>query len=251
MAKEFSQPHEVVYYECDVNGAMTIPSIISVAIKVSETQSELLQRGTAFIHQFGVTWILTNYHLEVNRLPKVGETIDVVTKAEEYNKYFCYRTFWLRTQTGEELVKIRAVFALMNMETRKMSSVTEEIIAPFESEKITKIHRFGKLEKIVEGFTLPYRVRFYDIDSNQHVNNAVYFHWLLDVLGYEFLTTYIPKEMTIRYDKEVEYGNEITSVVETVQTDSERKTRHAICLGEQTCCEALIIWQKITDTVNN
>ena len=27
---------------------------------------------------------------------------------------------------------------------------------------------------------------FFDIDGNQHVNNAIYFNWLLDVLGYDF-----------------------------------------------------------------
>ena len=41
---------------------------------------------------------------------------------------------------------------------------------------------------------LPYRVRFYDIDSNQHVNNAMYFNWIIDVLGYDFLTTHIPEK---------------------------------------------------------
>ncbi len=36
----------------------------------------------------------------------------------------------------------------------------EEIIAPFESEKIKKIKRQEKIEKIDSGFMLPYRVRF-------------------------------------------------------------------------------------------
>lgn len=35
---------------------------------------------------------------------------------------------------------------------------------------------------------------FFDIDGNQHVNNAIYFNWLLDVLGYDFLTTHQPKK---------------------------------------------------------
>ncbi|BDP81555.1 hypothetical protein EfmAA290_22310 [Enterococcus faecium] len=62
---------------------------------------------------------------------------------------------------------------------RKMSSVNEEIIAPFESEKIKKIKRQEKIEKIDSGFMLPYRVRFYDIDSNQHFYNAMYFNWIM------------------------------------------------------------------------
>lgn len=59
----------------------------------------------------------------------------MTTQAMQYNKYFCYRDFWITTESGEELVHIESIFSLMNYTTRKISSVTEDIIAPFESEK--------------------------------------------------------------------------------------------------------------------
>ncbi len=244
MATKYTVPHEVAYYECDVNGTMTLSSMIAVAIKVSEEQSDQLERGTDFVHGFGLTWIITNYQLFIMRLPQVGETIRIATQAMEYNKYFCYRNFWLTTESGEELVRIETIFALMNLESRKMSSVPAEIIAPYESEKITKIKRYPKIEKVVAGDSLPFRVRFYDIDSNQHVNNAVYFNWMLDVLGYEFLTTMTPTYVNIRFDKEVEYGNEIASHFEVLPEVTQTKTRHEIRIGAQTYCEAQIDWQK-------
>lgn len=245
MAKEFTRQHEVVYYECDRTGSMTIPMLISIAIRISEEQSDQLNRGTDFIQSFGVTWILTNYHVMISRLPQVGETVSVTTKAQEYNKYFCYRTFWFYDEAGNELVKIESVFALMDIHTRKMSRVTEEIIAPFESEKISKIRRFGQLTKLdkEKPYTqLPYRVRFYDIDSNQHVNNAIYFNWILDALGYDFLNQHQPKSITIRYEKEVSYGNQIDSLVQIDETTI--CSRHLIQVGDDRCCEAEIEWQK-------
>jgi len=245
LATKYTAPHEVSYYECDVNGTMTLSAMIAIAIKVSEDQSDQLNRGSDFVRSFGLTWIVTNYQFFIERLPKVGEKIYISTQAQEYNKYFCYRNFWLTTEEGEELVRIETIFVLMNIETRKLSRVVDEIIAPFESQKITKIKRFGKLEKIVAGESLPYRVRFFDIDSNHHVNNAVYFHWILDVLGRDFLTSYVPKTITIRYDKEVEYGNEIASVVEKIDQDQAMCTRHAIMIHEETCCEALIEWKEL------
>ncbi|KAF1303783.1 acyl-[acyl-carrier-protein] thioesterase [Enterococcus saccharolyticus] len=242
MASKYTQTHEVTYYECDVNATMTLSSMIAVAIKVSEDQSDQLNRGADFIHRFGLTWIVTNYQFFIQRLPKVGEKIQITTQAQSYNKYFCYRNFWLTTEAGEELVRIETIFALMNMETRKMSSVPEEIIAPFESEKVKKIQRYPKIEKVVAGESYPFRVRFYDIDSNQHVNNSVYFTWMLDALGYDFLTTHEPTYMHIRFDKEVEYGNEIMSHFE-IETDEGMKTRHEIRIGEQTYCEANVEWR--------
>ena len=243
MAKKYSRKHEVAYYECDINQTMTFPAMLGIVIKTSEDQSDSLGRSSDFIKNFGLTWVITNYSMEITRLPRVGEIVNVTTQAMEYNKYFCYRNFWIHDEAGNELVKIDSVFVLMDFVNRKMSSVNEEIIAPFESEKIKKIKRQPKIEKIEAGFMLPYRVRFYDIDSNQHVNNAMYFNWMIDVLGREFLTTHVPKSVVIRFDKEVEYGHEIESHFEQIPVENGVKTRHEIRMQDQIFCEANIMWE--------
>lgn len=160
MAQKYTKKHEVSYYECDINKTMTFPSMLGVVIKTSEEQSDHLGRGTDFVSSFGLTWVITNYSMKINRLPHVGETIDVTTQAMQYNKFFCYRNFWIHDEEGNELVEIESVFVLMDLVNRKMSSVNEEIIAPFESEKIKKIKRQEKIEPIESGLMLPYRVRF-------------------------------------------------------------------------------------------
>ncbi|WP_270280395.1 acyl-ACP thioesterase domain-containing protein [Enterococcus gallinarum] len=251
MVAKYQKEHEVAYYECDINQTMTFPAMLGVAIKVSEEQSAVLERGPEYIRSFGLTWIITTYHITVNRLPMVGEQIMVSTQAKEYNKYFCYRYFWLHDAQGNELVKIESVFALMDLETRKVSSVPDEIVAPFESEKIKRIKRYPKINSPEKGHFLPYRVRFYDIDSNQHVNNAMYFNWLLDVLGYEFLTTHQVKEITIRFDREVEYGNLVESHFETIRDENDLETLHEIRIGETTYCEAAMKWHERTKNNEN
>ena len=64
------------------------------------------------------------------------------------------------------------------------------------------------------------------------------FNWLLDVLGYEFLTTHQVKEITIRFDREVEYGNLVESHFETIRDENHLETLHEIRIGETTYCEA-------------
>lgn len=249
MAVKFSTQHEVVYYECDFNGRMTFPAMIAAAIKTSEDQSEALNRGADFVNKLGLTWILTNYQLQITRMPRVGEKLTISTMAMEYNKYFCYRHFWIADAQGNQLVLIESVFALMNIENRKMASVPEAVIAPYESEKVTRIRRYPKIEKVVEGQSQFYQVRVYDIDSNHHVNNAVYFNWLLDVLGMDFLTSHEPVSALIRYDKEIEYGVQVESRYDQVPVTNENgealiTTRHEIRVGAAVCCEANITWRK-------
>lgn len=244
MAKKYSSTHEVVYYECDVNQNMTLPALVAVAVKVSEEQSESLDRSSDYVHKLGLGWVITSYQIRLKRLPKAGEIIKVTTQAQEYNKYFCYRNFWFTAEDGTELALVESVFVLMNQETRKLSSVPEDVIAPYECEKVTKIKRSPAIEKIENGRVLPYRVRFYDIDSNQHVNNSVYFNWMIDSLSFDFLTSYVPAYINIRFDKEVEYGVEIESRVEEVETEEGYRTRHEIHIGDALYCEANITWEK-------
>ena len=127
MGKKYGEKHKVGYYECDVTGHMTQPAMLAVAIEISEAQSAALGRDSHFVQSLGVTWIITNYQITYNRLPRALETITVSTMAMEYNKFFCYRNFWLEDEAGNELVKIEAVFALMDLNTRKVATVSDEI----------------------------------------------------------------------------------------------------------------------------
>lgn len=244
MAKKYTIPYEVAYYDGDITRKMTIPSMLAVVIKASEEQSDALDRGSDFVASFGLGWVITNYEIQISRLPMVGEKLAVTTQAMAYNKYFCYRNFWIHDEQGNECVLIKSTFVLMDKENRKMSSVLPEIIQPYESEKITKIYRGEKIEKVKNGTALPYRVRYFDIDGNQHVNNAIYFNWLLDVLGYDFLTEYEPTFINVKFDKEVEYGQEIESHYEILDHEAGKTTRHEIKIAGQTYCEANMNWRK-------
>ena len=242
MGKKYTMPYEVAYYDGDITKRMTLPAMLAVVIKTSEEQSDLLGRSAEFVAGFGLGWVITNYEIEISRLPVVGEKINVTTQAMSYNKYFCYRNFWIHDQEGNECVLIKSTFVLMNKENRKMSSVLEEIIAPYESEKVKKIYRNEKIDKVENGHSHTYRVRFFDIDGNQHVNNAIYFNWLLDVLGYDFLSRHQPVKVNVKFDKEVEYGHQVESHYEVIEGVDGPCTRHEIRIGDQLYCEANIQW---------
>lgn len=242
MAKEYTSSYEVAYYDGDITRKMTISSMLAVMIKVSEEQSDYLNRGSDFVASFDLSWVITNYEMQISRLPRVGETIKITTKAMSYNKYFCYRNFWIRDEQGNECVCIQATFVLINRKNRKMSAVLPEIIAPYESEKISKIKRPKKIEKVLTEQFLTFRVRYFDIDGNRHVNNAVYFNWMLDVLGYDFLVSHEPIAMNVKFDKEVEYGQHIESYYEI--DPQLLVTKHEIRIAGKTYCEANMEWRK-------
>lgn len=241
MNKRYAIQHEVTYYECDINQEMTIPSLLSVAIKASTDQSDSLDRGFAYVSKLGLGWVITQTTIAVTRMPKEGEQLLVETMPTEYNRFFCYRDFWVKDLAGDELVKLQMAFVLMDVENRKIASATEAIMAPFDSVQTKKIKRWPKIRGVANGTIKPYRVRFYDLDGNRHVNNARYFNWIIDSLDYDFLTTHRLKQAVIKFDKEIQYGHEIASHCEVVQ--EEALSLHEIRLADTLCCEANLFWE--------
>ena len=86
MGNRYTEPHEIVYYECDVTGRVTLPMLLNIVLQASEKQSIFLERGLDYNAKLGVGWVITNYEIRISRLPKVGEIVFASTEAVTYNK---------------------------------------------------------------------------------------------------------------------------------------------------------------------
>ena len=89
-----------------------------------------------------------------------------------------------------------------------------------------------------------YRVRYFDIDGNQHVNNAHYFEWMMDVLDGDFLRTHQVVKMQTEFAHEVRYGQTVTSTGSTpVEKEGLMVTHHQITCQGQESARATFYWQ--------
>ncbi|ABP90405.1 Acyl-ACP thioesterase [Streptococcus suis 05ZYH33] len=77
-------------------------------------------------------WVVTDYELTIQRLPKYNETITIKTEAVAYNKFFCHRMFYIYDAAGNLLLDILCYFVLIDFETRKVAPVPEDLIAPYQ-----------------------------------------------------------------------------------------------------------------------
>ena len=74
---------------------------------------------------------MTDYELNIHRLPTYNETITIVTEAIAYNKFFCHRMFYIYDENGNLLLDILCYFVLIDFETRKVAPVPEVLIDHF------------------------------------------------------------------------------------------------------------------------
>lgn len=249
-ATTFSEQHQITFYETDVTNTVTPAMLINMIILASEDQTTSLGVGSDVVIKLGIGWVVTQYKMAITRLPKVDETITISTRATCYNRYFAFREFWVHDATGAECVHVESIWVTMNHQTRKIVSIPDDIIAPFQSEQVKMIPRLGRPKRLTpedQLLTKQYRVRYFDIDGNGHVNNSRYFDWLLDALPMSFLTRHDLTEINIRFENEVQYHHVVTSEA-TLMTDVSEPivTKHRILMENgDVATEAEFHWQPI------
>ena len=242
MGLTYQMKMKIPFDMADMNGHIKLPDVILVSLQVSGMQSiELGVSDKTILEDYNLVWIITDYDIEVVRLPRFAEEITIETEALSYNRLFCYRRFTIYDEAGQELIHMMATFVLMDRDSRKVHAVEPEIVAPYQSDFDKKLIRGPKYESLEEPFSKDYHVRFYDLDMNGHVNNSKYLDWIFEVMGADFLTHYIPKKINLKYVKEVRPGGVITSAVERTGLES----KHEITSDGATNAQAIITWQEM------
>lgn len=234
----------VPYYLGDRYHRMTLPHLMNVLIEISGEQTAEI--GVPPAEELGFSWIILQYELDINRLPKTNENITIRTFAKEYNRLFSYREFEVYDEEGNLLLEVLTVFALMN-EKRKLSRLPEELVKGYGSKENRRIRRMPKPktpENLETANRKNYDVRFYDIDSNFHANNSMYYIWMLDALGDEFLATHETIHGNIVFEKEIHIGEKIESYVDfEVDENDILISRHQVKVGDINKCTATFKWK--------
>ena len=242
MGLTYQMKMKIPFDMADMNGHIKLPDVILLSLQVSGMQSiELGVSDKTILEEHNLVWIITDYDIEVVRLPRFAEEITIETEALSYNRLFCYRRFTIYDEAGQEIIRMLATFVLMDRDSRKVHAVEPEIVAPYQSDFDKKLIRGPKYEPLEELVGKDYHVRFYDLDMNGHVNNSKYLDWIFEVMGADFLTQYIPKKINLKYVKEVRPGGVITSSVERTGLES----KHEITSDGATNAQAIITWQEI------
>lgn len=242
MGLTYQMKMKIPFDMADMNGHIKLPDVILLSLQVSGMQSiELGVSDKTILEDYNLVWIITDYDIEVVRLPRFAEEITIETEALSYNRLFCYRRFTIYDEAGQDLIHMMATFVLMDRDSRKVQAVESEIVAPYQSEFDKKLIRGPKYANLEAPISKDYHVRFYDLDMNGHVNNSKYLDWIFEVMGADFLTQYIPKKINLKYVKEVRPGGVITSAVERTGLES----KHEITSDGATNAQAIITWQEM------
>ncbi|KGG53806.1 acyl-[acyl-carrier-protein] thioesterase [Lactobacillus sp. wkB10] len=244
---KYSEKHIVNYYECDENKNLKLPAMIDLMMSVSEHQLDSGNGSTSALTKRGLGWVVTQYHIEVTRLPRPNEEITLTTEPFGYNRFLEYRSYVFTDQNGNELITVKSEWVLFDLQTRKLVSTDKEMMAEIGVPLLKKLPRFPRL-RVQDKYQneRQYRVRYDDLDTNHHMTNGHYFNWFIDTLDRDFLKNHIVKTIDIKFNLEVRYGETPYSRVSVINDENGVKSYHTIAdedKNDKAVCE--LTWRKL------
>ncbi|MCH3904717.1 MAG: thioesterase [Lactobacillus sp.] len=239
--------YQIQFMDCDEQGKLKLSALIKLMMHISNLQLSQIGLGTKDFLTKNLGWVVTQYQFDFKRWPRGSEQVVLTTEAKGFNRFFCYRDFGVETSAGEELITVHSQWVILDLAQRKMVTPTADLLSPLVQEANVRGKRIKRLRPLAEYDKKgSYLVRYDDLDTNHHVDNANYFVWMTDPLGRDFLNQYEPASLLIQFDQEVQYGQ----MVDSLLTVSEQSSQHEIMSAGQKNALALIKWRKVDKETN-
>ena len=184
---EFEYPCHVRYSEVGHRGLMTATALIDAFQDCSTFQSEALGIGMAWLKHQMRAWVLTHWHIVIDRYPSLCEEIAVGTFATSFKGFTAKRNFYIKDGSGHLIARADSSWAFINLETGKPMRPGADDIAPYgehEPLEMPAEARRVKLPDVLEPHA-PLTVGRGVIDTNEHVNNCQYVQMALELLPRE------------------------------------------------------------------
>lgn len=250
MVKEtYTQEHTIEYYDVDKHKRLKLQNLLDIVNNASFLQSEELGCGLEYLASQDLTWVFYKMELVIKRAPTFKEKISVRTYALGSRRYYASRKFEVFDENGNEIAYAYGLYFLIDIEKRKPAKIPDTLMKCYGESFASDVVclRDLKLKPIKEAkMERSYRVRFSDIDTNGHVNNAVYPLWAIESLPIDIYEDHHLNKVEIIFEKEVFLDNDIKVATDYEKSVDTLEGSHTIYNEDnETVCHLKTYWDKI------
>ncbi len=212
MSALFEKELPVRYHELDSHGNVSPVTLLNYLQDIAGLHATRLGISVADLRRQGLTWVLSRIHLIVTRYPRAEETVMVRTWPATRQGLFSCREFVL-AGAGELLFgRATTSWAALDIVSRRPVKLEEHLPDyPLYPQRAI-VDEFATLPPFPGTSTQEYsfRVLRSDLDTNHHVNNAIYAGWALETVPDEIAAGTLI-ELEISFKAEVLYGENVQS----------------------------------------
>lgn len=180
----YSFKSRVRYSECDEKSNMTLSALVNYLQDSCTFQSESLGLRTKYREDYRVAWVLSYWHIIIERFPKLGEDICISTWPYNFTSFMAYRNFTMKDKNEQVIAYANSLWVYVDMETEKLKIIDEEQKLLYSTEPAYPMEAISRKVKIPSEMETKeaFKVPRFCIDSNQHVNNEKYILMAMEYL---------------------------------------------------------------------
>lgn len=217
MIREFEKWIEVSEPECDLTHRMSLSNIMRHTQQMGS--DHIAREGITYerMQHDGMVFLVNKMLITITRRPSYAERLRLITVPRVPKGAQFIRDTYFDTENGERLVEASISWILADPRTHRILRPSAFDIYGFEmfpndGEYITA-YRIKKPD--AAGVRHMRQIKYSDLDSNSHVNNAVYADIVCDTLPLEWLAEREIARFGIMYQREATVGQVIE--LETAQ----------------------------------
>lgn len=209
MEQVFEQQVQIAANHVDCFGRCKSAVLLYLAQEAATGHCDILGLDWDTMASKNLFWAVIRTHVQVERLPRLSETVTVRTWPMPTTRTAYPRAVQILDSRGEVLVSIVSLWVLMDMKTRAMllpgrSGVEVQGIS-FGTEAAAP----GSIVPRQQGEQAQRQVRYSDLDRNGHMNNTRYPDWADDLLSAAFHKDHPVKEFTVCYLAEAKENQQL------------------------------------------
>jgi len=211
MVNYFDKKFELRYFDMNKYGVASPTTILTLLEETAAEHSYDINYCLYSLERLNIGWVLISGIIDMIRYPKYKEKISIRTWVSKFTLVKGYRENIIYDDSGAIIGKAKGVWVFYDIEKKKPVPIIDEIKVKWGvNPEISKEIDEDKIVVLNNGDPqLEYDIFKSDVDSNKHVNNIRYFHWLMESLPDDILDSYFLKRINARFFSEANLGEKI------------------------------------------
>ena len=242
--KRYTKEHTLKVYEVTCFGDLKMLGLFNILQEVASEHADSLGIGYQGCCSAGVAWVAASYRVKIRRLPRIEEKVLIETWIADCLAVTSQRCYRIKDESGNILIEGLTNWALIDTKTLRPVAITKSL-------KIDKNEIDGEKlafsdEKIK--LSLPEKIdseshfssRFDEMDTNFHINNAIYPTWAAESLPADWQEKMIPEQIQINFKSPTKAFEKI----DVYTSLNDKMSLHKITVGEGVKALVQINWKE-------
>lgn len=187
--------NQIPFSGIDPKGRLKFGVLLEMFQEMADIDASKYNLSVRQTLEHDVTWVLRKYRIDLEKYPtKDDGTIRIKTYAEPFRNLYSLRSYKLWNGAGDFLGSAYTWWVLLDIKRERPIRLDKsELMTGFMERLSEELPRDVKVPDVTDPqIEEKWKVRWQDLDVNDHTNHAVFFSWALDTVPDGICEGYAP-----------------------------------------------------------